>query len=354
MRPKALPRSQKRWVRLETILPPALERSFMKRRNYLIATLLIIILAISSVVFCACDSTTQSTDTPLAMKDRTAINIATTTSVQNSGLTKYLTEYFLKENPTYKLNIVAKGTGASIKSAKMGNADLIWVHSLSQETKFMNGGFGRTLIGQDDPRITFMHNYFVIVGPKNNPAKIAATDTAAEAFAKIANTKSKFVSRGDNSGTHTKEVNYWDSSLNISKTNIPKNDWYISAGQGMSSCLTMANEKGAYTLTDKATYLSMKNNEAGDLLSDTVVSLSSSPDTRNPYSLIAVNKDAKFIDENEIELKDTSSININEKAADVFINWMLKPSTLNLIEHYGENSYGEALFFLGTGLKLVS
>lgn len=154
---------------------------------------------------------TPTEGTASADDERTAIRISTTTSVNDSGLMQYLHEEFKKDNPTYKWEISSAGTGAAINAAKYGNADVILVHSKKAEDEFVKAGFARIVNGFKAERISFMYNYFVLVGPKPDPAKAATAATVKDAFKSIADGKHLFVSRGDKSGTHNKEVTLWPS-----------------------------------------------------------------------------------------------------------------------------------------------
>lgn len=215
------------------------------------------------------------------------IKISTTTSVNDSKLMNYLVPKF-EADYGYDVDIVSAGTGAAIKVASDGNCDLILVHSKSQEEAFINGNYARTVAGCGDSiRIPFMYNYFILVGPTADPAGVKAAATAegnsvSDGFAAIATQKSKFVSRGDKSGTHTKEIALWTASgvptttialsyktagatvtANVAAPCTSAEDstlagWYYSAGQGMGVCLLMANEIKGYCLTDKATFLTYK------------------------------------------------------------------------------------------------
>jgi ABC-type tungstate transport system permease subunit len=145
----------------------------------------------------------------------------------------------------------------------MGNADLILVHSKSQEEKFVADGYAKLLEGYNAERLTFMYNYFVLVGPNDDPAKVAEATNVKDAFARIAEGKFPFVSRGDQSGTHTKEVSLWPESLGITTDAASVagySEWYLSSNAGMGVCLTMANELEAYILSDKATFLAFEAN----------------------------------------------------------------------------------------------
>lgn len=198
-----------------------------------------------------------------ATEETKIIRMSTTTSVNDSGLLQYLLPIFAKEYG-YTVEVTSAGTGKAIANAKMGNADLLLVHAKSQEEAFIEDGFARVVDGQKAERLPFMYNYFVLCGPKGDPdgLKESCADVKA-AFAMIAEKHLPFVSRGDKSGTHTKELSLWPEELKI--TDQPESfeayqDWYISANTGMGVCLTMANEKGAYILSDKATFLTFQAN----------------------------------------------------------------------------------------------
>lgn len=247
-------------------------------------------------------------------EENKVIRMSTTTSVNDSGLLPYLLPVFEKATG-YTVEVQSAGTGAAIQKAVDGNADLILVHAKASEETFVNDGYGVE-------RIPFMYNYFVVVGPEADPAGIKGSSNAAEAFGKIADKKASFVSRGDDSGTHKAEVKIWGEAV----PDAEKDKWYISAGQGMGACLTMASEKGAYCLTDKATFLSNK----ADL--DLEIILAEGDDMKNTYSLIECNPE-------KLE-------GINTKGAKALIEWMTGDEASALIAKYGEEQYGEALFYL--------
>ncbi len=241
------------------------------------------------------------------------IRMATTTSVDNSGLLQYLLPHFT-EATGYTVEHQAKGTGQAIQLAQDGNADLILVHAKASEEEFISGGYGVE-------RIPFMYNYFVIVGPADDPAGIKECETASQAFEKIAEAEAIFISRGDESGTHKAELKLWTEAPDA------ENDkWYISAGQGMGATLTMASEQGGYCLTDKATYLSMADELDLELL------IEESEDMKNTYSVIECNPE-------KLE-------GINTEGAKAFIEWITGEEASALIAEFGKEEYGEALFFL--------
>lgn len=202
-------------------------------------------------------------DIPQATDETKTIRLSTTTSVNDSGLLDALIPTF-EQKYGYKVEVYSAGTGKAIANAKNGNADAILVHSKSQEEAFIQDGFAYTLPGFDSERLTYMYNYFVLCGPADDPAGVKGASSAKDAFAKIADTKSPFVSRGDKSGTHTKEVSLWPENLGITtEADSVANytDWYIYSNAGMGDCLNMAKEKGAYILSDKATFLAFTANQ---------------------------------------------------------------------------------------------
>ncbi len=255
------------------------------------------------------DATVQTPANPV-------IRMSTTTSVNDSGLLPYLLPVFEKATG-YTVEVQSAGTGAAIQKAKDGNADLILVHAKASEEEFINEGYGVE-------RKPFMYNYFVIVGPEADPAGLKdGAENAGEAFAKIADTKSVFVSRGDESGTHKAELKIWGENV----PDAEKEEWYINAGQGMGACLTMASEKGAYCLTDKATFLSNKDSLNLEII------MEESDDMKNVYSLIECNP----------EKLD----GVNTEGAKALIEWMMGDEASALIAEYGKEQYGQALFYLG-------
>lgn len=280
--------------------------------------LLAVLLALTMLfAFAACGgtNTTDGNVTPDNVPANPVIRMSTTTSVNDSGLLPYLLPVF-EEATGYTVEVQSAGTGAAIQKAVDGNADLILVHSKASEEAFVNDGYGVE-------RIPFMYNYFVVVGPAADPAGIKnGAENAAEAFGKIADTKSTFISRGDESGTHKAELKIWGDNAPDAATEA----WYINAGQGMGACLTMASEKGAYCLTDKATFLSNK-----DSLNLEIV-LGQGDDMKNTYSVIECNPE-------KLE-------GINTEGAKALIEWLTGDEASALIAKYGEEQYGEALFYL--------
>ena len=199
---------------------------------------------------------------PAATEETKAIRLSTTTSVKDSGLWGILEPAF-EDKYGYELDIASAGTGKAIQAAKDGNADLILVHSKKQEDAFVEAGFGRVVEGFEAERISFLYNYFVLCGPSADPAGVKTAASVKDAFAAIAEGKYAFISRGDNSGTHTKELALWPAELGITVeaySFAAYTEWYNSANTGMGACLVMAEQLGAYILTDKATFLTFQAN----------------------------------------------------------------------------------------------
>ena len=208
------------------------------------------------------DGPTSSADIPQATEETRVIRMSTTTSVNDSGLLGYLLPLF-EEAYGYSVEVTSAGTGKAIANAQSGNADLLLVHSKSQEEDFVAAGYSYVLPGFDSERLTFMYNYFVLCGPSADPAGVKEAATVKDAFAAIAEGKYPFVSRGDQSGTHTKEISLWPEDLGITADAVSVEgyaDWYTYSNAGMGVCLTMAEETGAYILSDKATFLTFRAN----------------------------------------------------------------------------------------------
>lgn len=238
------------------------------------------------------------------------LRLATTTSVNDSGLLEYLGPLFEQETGI-TLQVIAQGTGKALETGRAGDADVLLLHARSAEELFVSEVYGLE-------RIEFMYNYFVIVGPENDPASISGL-SATDAFSKLMDMQAAFVSRGDDSGTYMREMSIWND-LQV----MPRGDWYVSAGAGMGTVLTMASEMQAYTLTDEATFLSMQNYLELNVMVNADYAL------RNPYSVIAVNP----------EKHD----GINDRGAQRFIEWITSEEILNRIEQFGIEEFGESLF----------
>ena len=238
--------------------------------------------------------------------------LATTTSTRDAGLLDYiLPDFEAKYNAS--VEVIAVGTGQALELGKKGDADVELVHARAQEDAFVAAGDG---VNRQD----VMYNDFIIIGPANDPAGIKGLKST-EAFAKIAQTGSRFISRGDQSGTNTKELAIWKAA-----GVEPKGDWYISAGQGMGAVLTMANEQLAYTLSDRATYLARTKKGI-----DLVILSEGDPDLLNRYGVIAVNP--------------AKHPGVNSDLANKFIDWITSVETQKLIGTFGVKDFGKPLFF---------
>ena len=237
------------------------------------------------------------------------VRLATTTSTENSGLLTYLLPSFEKQSG-YKVHVIAIGTGKALRMGRDGDVDVLLVHAPKAEVQFVESGFGIE-------RISVMHNDFVIVGSTNDPAKLSSTKSLREMLQNISNSENTFVSRGDNSGTHKKELGLWKTA-NIE----PKEKWYREVGQGMGKVLQIAGEMDAYTLTDRGTWLAYKDK------SPLKIVFEGDKQLFNPYSIMAINPD-KYAD-------------LNHSGANAFILWITSADAQKMIGEY--KLHGQALF----------
>ncbi len=250
------------------------------------------------------------------------IILATTTSTQDSGLLDALLPVFEKQSG-YFVKTIAVGSGQAIAMGAKGEADVLLVHSPADEKKFIDEGNGGR-------RLLIMHNDFIIVGPATDPAGIKAAKSAPEAFKKIAGKKALFLSRGDKSGTHSKEKKIWETAA-IDPENQP---WYQQTGLGMGQTLSVAAEKKGYTLADRGTYLSLKKNLGLDVLCQGDKSL------LNIYHVI--------------EVSPQKWPKANAAGAKAFADFMVSASTQKLISSFGVEKFGAALFTPDAGKTVES
>jgi tungstate transport system substrate-binding protein len=250
--------------------------------------------------------------------------IATTTSLYDTGLWYHLEPIFEKL-ANVEMDIVYAGTGIALEYGKRGDVDAVVVHDRAAEDKYISEGYGIN-------RRYFAYNFFLIVGPPDDPVGIKGS-TAADAFKKIyeAGMKDpkavKFISRGDNSGTHSKEKLIWDKA-GFKYEDIQKSgEWYVEAGKGMGPTLLMANEMQGYTLADISTFLAYGKKSALEIVS----LVEADPIFLNVYTAIATNP----------EKNQTAKIDIANK----FINWLISPEVQNIVGTYGKAEYGRSLFF---------
>jgi len=267
-----------------------------------------------------------------ALAEDTVITMSTTTSTESSGLLDVLLPEFTKDTGI-QVKVVAKGTGAALRDGMDGNADVLFVHDKAREEKFVEEGYGVK-------RYAVMHNDFILLGPKADPAGVKGTAGAAEAMKKIAAAGAMFISRGDDSGTHATEQALWkasglklsDSSIEISKDGKastikfirPEGDWYYSIGQGMGKTITFAVEKQAYTLSDRGTWIKYESEGA-----DLALLVEGDPLLFNAYGVIPVNP------------KKHPHVKI--EAAQKFADWLVSARGQGVIAGY--QLQGKQLFF---------
>lgn len=271
------------------------------------------------------EPTAAPTAAPAAAAETEKLILATTTSTADSGLLDFILPDFEKAN-NVKVEVIAVGTGQAIEIGSKGDADVLLVHSRKSEDKFVADGFAKE-------RFDVMYNDFVIVGPTADPAKIGGMTSSVDALKAIAAAEATFVSRGDKSGTNTKELSLWSSAGITPTTDMP---WYQSIGQGMGDTLLFCNEQQGYTLTDRGTYLSMRDKlpdlpilVGGQTLTDNI-----DKKLLNPYGVMAVNPDKLPVTKYDLAMK--------------FVEWILSPEVQTKIGSYGVDKFGQPLFYPGT------
>ncbi len=266
---------------------------------------------------------TQAPEAPTAHDPaRLTLRVATTTSTADSGLLDFILPDFEKLTNS-KVDVIAVGSGQAIEIGTKGDADVLLVHSRKAEDQFVADGFAKE-------RLDVMYNDFIIVGPKDDPAKISGMGASKDAFMAIMDASAPFASRGDKSGTNTKELSIWSSAAITPTKEMP---WYNSLGQGMGDTLLFSNEKGAYTLTDRGTYLAMQ-----DKLPDLTIlvggqNLAENKDKvlLNPYGVLPVNPE--------------KHPNVNADLANKFVEWLIAAETQKVIGGFGVDKFGQPLFY---------
>ena len=234
-------------------------------------------------------------------KDR--LVLGTTTSMRDSGLIEVIQDKF-KKKFNYELNLISQGTGQIIQTAIRGDIDIIIVHHEKSELKFIKQGYGKS-------RLKLMYNDFIIIGPKNNSAKINKDDNLKSVLKKIYNSKSQFVSRGDKSGTNLKELELWKfSNLNVNEFG----KWYKNIGQGMGAAINFANSINGYTITDRATWLNHNN--------------------RNNLKIFFQNHGMLFNQYSLIPLNPNVVKNTNHNWSTVFLKWILSNEGESIINNF--------------------
>ena len=237
--------------------------------------------------------------------------LSTTTSTEDSGLLDVLVPLFEKQSG-YSVKTISVGTGQSLALAAKGDADVALVHAPALEKKYVAAG-------KLQNRRLVMYNDFVIIGPKSDPAKIASLKSAVAALKAIENAKAPFVSRGDNSGTHNLETSLWKAG-GIQ----PKGSWYIDAGQGMGATLGIAQERSAYTITDRGTYLALQRRVTLPIL------IAGDRTLLNVYSILEVNP--------------ANGPRVNAAGGKAFADFMVSPQAQSLIKSFGIEKFGQPLF----------
>lgn len=277
----------------------------------LISILLVLMLALVT----GCSDSDSTANEPEKAPEKTDLILATTTSTQDSGLLDVLLPEFEKEN-NYNVKTIAVGTGQALEMGTRGEADVLLVHAPAAEEELVKSGDAIN-------RKKVMYNDFILVGPDEDPAKIKGL-SVAEALAKITESKASFVSRGDDSGTHKKELELWKKSSLDPKA---LGEAYIETGQGMGATLKIASEKTGFTLTDRATFLAQKKN-----MPDTEILVEGDESLLNIYHVMQVN--------------DEKHEKVNAEGAKAFVEFMTADETKNIIKDFGVAEYGEPLFFL--------
>lgn len=246
--------------------------------------------------------------------DQPALRLATTTSTANSGLMDFLLPKFTEET-SHEVHLIAVGTGKALRLGREGDVDIVLVHARAAEDDFVDGGYGVD-------RADVMYNDFIIVGPKSDPAGVARSKSVAEVLKNIHTAKIPFISRGDDSGTHKRELILWESA-NVE----PSGRWYREVGQGMGKTLQVANEVDGYTMTDRGTWLAYQSKL------DIVLLFEDDPPLFNPYGIIAVNP-AKHPD-------------VNYEGASKLIKWMTSAPVQKMIGEF--KIKGQQLFVPSAG-----
>jgi tungstate transport system substrate-binding protein len=259
---------------------------------------------------------------PAQAAEPTKLILATTTSTADSGLLDFILPDF-EAQYNADVDVIAVGTGQALEIGSKGDADVVLVHSRRGEDQFVADGHAVE-------RFDVMYNDYVLVGPPADPAQVSGLGTGKEAFTAIMNSESLFVSRGDKSGTHTKELSIW-ASTGITPT--AEMSWYNSIGQGMGDTLLFANERQGYTLTDRGTYLSMSDKlpDVTILVGGGNVSENQDGNLLNPYGVLAVNPE--------------KHPNVKGQLANQFVEWLISAETQEMIGGYGVDTFGQPLFY---------
>lgn len=284
-------------------------------RKRILALVILVLSVALAAVLAGCAGIKEGADQPKQAGEpqNKEIILATTTSTQDSGLLDVLVPEF--ENQTgYKVKTVAVGTGAALKMGEQGNADVLLVHAPAAEKPLVDSGVA---INYE----LVMHNDFVLLGPPNDPAQVKGTADVAEAFKKVADSGALFISRGDDSGTHKKELSIWKKAA----VDPRGQEWYQETGQGMGASITVAGEKQGYILSDRGTYLAHSQNVDLQIVSEGDEML------QNIYHVMQVNPE-KFD-------------RVNGEGGKAFVEFMIDQETQQIIKDFGKDKFGQPLFF---------
>jgi tungstate transport system substrate-binding protein len=272
--------------------------------------LLVVLASVATVLLAGCGTAPSSSGPASNPSAEKSLILATTTSTQDSGLLDELLPAFTRDSG-WQVKTLAVGSGQAIELGRRGEADALLVHSPAAEEKFVAEGSA-------GPRRLVMHNDFVLVGPRADSAKIRGT-SSVEAMKRIAAAQAVFISRGDESGTHAKEKDLWSKAAVT-----PGGSWYQSTGQGMGETLRVASEKAAYTLSDRATYLTQRGTLELEVLSE------GDPGLLNVYHVIEMTKKA--------------GKRVQTDGAKAFADWIVSPPAQRLIGAFGQAKFGQPLF----------
>ena len=277
----------------------------MSHRSRAVSTAILIATALG-----ACGSSSSNSSSTGSTGGSKTIILATTTSVQDSGLLDQLVPEFQSESG-YTVKTIAVGSGPALAMADRGEADVVIAHDPETETQLVNAGKATQSV--------LMHNDFVVIGPSSDPAGIKQATSAADALTRIAETQAAFISRGDKSGTNNFELKQWKAA-----SITPSGTWYQESGQGMGQTITIASQKQAYTIADRATYLATKDSSGLAIL------YQGTPDMLNVYDVLPVTAKA--------------GARVNVAGGEAFAKFMLSPKVQTEIGQFGKDKYGIALF----------
>lgn len=279
---------------------------------------LLVLVLVLSMAACAPPPEEPEEEEEVAEPDEVVLTLATTTSTEDSGLLDDLLPVF-EEETGYEVDVIAVGTGQALEIGRRGDADILLVHAPELEEEFVDEGYGTE-------RYPVMYNDFILLGPPEDPAQLGEAAETPEAMQALVDAgeagEAEFASRGDESGTHTKELSLWEGV----QDDVEEMEWYNSLGQGMGDTLVAANEMGAYTLADRGTYLAME-----EQLANLEIVFEDSPELHNPYGIIPVNPE--------------EFPNVHYDAAQELVDFFIRDDIQERISEFGVEEFGQPLFF---------